>query len=252
MARVHDLIFGPRGDRLAANAAGADGKTALLWLEDGRRGQLGTLRNGKVALAMSRDGRIATGEQDGSIQLWSDGGAGPLAVLRGHGAEIHALAFSRDGQRLLSASLDGSARVWALGRPGPPVPILLRGHEDWVLGAAFDVAERRVVTASSDGTARVWDLAEPEQPIVLRGHAGDVRYAGFTPEGRVVTASFDGTVRLWSLDEGAADPRALMEQLRQATSVCLTPDQRMRYLEEPAAISAERFAACERAAGRGP
>ncbi len=247
-ARVHDLIFGPRGDRLAANAAGADGTTALLWIGGERRDPLGTPRNGKVTLAMSRDGRIATGEKDGSIQLWSEGGAGPLAILRGHGAEIHALAFSRDGQRLLSASMDGSARLWELGRPGPPV--LLRGHEDWVLDAAFDAAERRVVTASSDRTARVWDLAEPEQPIVLRGHEGDVRYAGFTPEGRVVTASTDGTVRLWSLGEVTADAPTLLELLRRATTVCLTAYQRMQYLDEPAATAATRFAACERAMGR--
>ena len=134
-------------------------------------------------------------------------------------------------------------------RPGE---IILRGHEDWILKAAFDADERRVVTASADNTARVWQLDEPDQPIVLRGHEDDVRYAGFTPEGRVVTASFDGTVRLWSLDEVAADPPALMEQLRRATTVCLTADQRMRYLEEPAAVAAERFAACERAAGRVP
>jgi WD40 repeat protein len=106
------------------------------------------------------------------------------------------------------------------------------------------------VTASADGTARVWRLDEPDQPIVLRGHDRDVRYAAFTPEGRVVTASLDGTVRLWSLDAMTADAPALMEQLRRATTACLAADRRMQFLEEPAAVAAERFAACERAASQ--
>jgi WD40 repeat protein len=254
--RVHALLFNPQGDRLATEATAQERKPALLWIGDAgrerRRAMLGeTIPPGaRTVLAMSHDGRIATGEKDGTLRVWSPDGGGPLAVLRGHAAEFQDLAFSRDGRHLLSASFDGSARIWDLERGREP--IILRGHEDWVNKAAFDADERRVVTASSDGTARVWRLDEPDQPIVLRGHERDVRFAGFTPEGRVVTASFDGTVRLWSLDEVAADAPSLMEQLRHATTACLTADQRMQYLEESAATAAARFADCERAAGRAP
>ncbi|HWO27042.1 MAG TPA: protein kinase [Kofleriaceae bacterium] len=249
---VHALIFSPRGDRIVAEASGREGNTVLLLRPGGgRRRMLGSPRSdGRIVLARSPDGRIATGEQDGSIQVWSEDGEGPLPILRGHSAEIHSLAWTRDGRYLLSASFDGSARIWDLERPDEPK--ILRGHEDWVLGAAFDSDERRVVTASADGTARVWRRDEPDPPIVLRGHAADVRFAGFTPEGRVVTASADGTVRLWSLDEIAADVPALREQLRRATTACLTADQRMQHLEEPAPLAAARFAACEREAGRVP
>ena len=195
-------------------------------------------------------GRFATGYLVGGVRLWSADGGGLLTTLRGHAAEISTLSFSRDGRRLLSGSFDGSARLWNLEHGGDP--LILRGHEGWILDAELDGAERRVVTASADGTARVWQLDDPGQPIVLRGHQSDVRYAGFTPEGRVVTASFDSTVRLWNLDEVAADAPALMQQLRRTTTVCLTADQRMQYLDEQAGLAAERFTACERAAGRTP
>jgi WD40 repeat protein/serine/threonine protein kinase len=249
---VHSLIFNLRGDRLLADTNARDQKAALLWISGERRAVLGNSPplSGHIVLAMSRDGRIATGEKDGTLRIWSPDGSGPLKVLPGHAAEIIDLTFSRDGKRLLSASFDGSARIWDLEHGGEP--LILRGHEDWVNKAAFDADERRVVTASSDGTARVWRLDEPDQPIVLRGHERDVRFAGFTPEGRVVTASFDGTVRLWSLDEVAADTPSLMAQLRHATTACLTADQRMQYLEETAAVAAARFADCERAADRAP
>jgi hypothetical protein len=67
-----------------------------------------------------------------------------------------------------------------------------------------------------------------------------------------VTASFDGTVRLWNLDEVAAEGSALMKQLRVATTVCLTADQRMQYLDEPTGVAADQYTACEHAAGRRP
>lgn len=246
---VLNLAFSPSGDRLIADAAGCEGNTKVLWIYgERRRVIMGDSAVVRTHIAISSDGRVVTGHQDGVLRVWSPDGDGPLAILRGHAAEIHDLAFSRDGRRLLSASFDGSARIWDLTHPGEPV--ILRGHEDWVNQASFDAGERRVVTASADSTARVWLLDEPDQPIVLRGHGDEVRYAGFTPGGRVVTASFDGTVRLWSLDEVAVDAPALMEQLRRVTRVCLTADQRMQYLDEPATAAADRFAACERAAGR--
>jgi WD40 repeat protein len=247
-SRVHTLAFGPEGDRLAADAPGCAGQPALLWTGGGRSAALGGPRGEPVALAMSPDGRVAASEKGGLLRVWGPDGDGPIATLRGHAAEIHHLAWSRDGRRLLSASFDGSARIWDLAGRGEP--LILRGHEDWVLEAAFDATGGRVVTASADRTARVWRLDEPDQPIVLRGHEDHVRHAGFTPEGRVVTASIDGTVRLWSLDEVAADPLTLMAQLRRATTVCLSPDQRMQHLGEPREVAGERFADCERAAGR--
>jgi WD40 repeat protein/serine/threonine protein kinase len=250
---VHSLVFGPGGDRLVADASAGSGSTpALLWTQGARRSVLGRPNppQARIAVAMSPGGRIATGERGGSIRIWSPDGDGPLAILRGHGVQIHDLAFSRDGQRLLSASFDHSARLWDIDQPEPLR--ILRGHEDWVVQAVFDPGERRVVTASYDRTARVWHLDDPDHPIVLRGHEGAVRHAGFTPEGRVVTASLDGTVRLWSLDEIATDAPALMAQLRRATTACLTADQRMQYLDEPAAVAAARSADCERAMGRPP
>jgi eukaryotic-like serine/threonine-protein kinase len=248
---VQDLIFSPRGDRLVAGAHGCWEVPALLWTRGAQtRVVLGSLQHHDASIAVSPEGRIATSEQDGTLRVWDADGGGPRAILRGHDAGIHGLSFSRDGRRLLSASLDGSARIWDLERPEDV--IILRGHEDQVTRAAFDAGERRVVTASADHTARVWNLDEPDQPILLRGHEDAVSYAGFTADRRVVTASFDGTVRLWNLDETAADAPSLMERLRRATTVCLTAGQRMQYLEEPAATARERFAACERAAGRAP
>lgn len=247
---IESVSFGPRGDWVVSNGYGCERGAAVMQTHgSGAPRALGPPRFGAV-IAVSPDGRIVTAERDGMLRIWRAGDADPVATLRTHGPSTHDLSFSADGKRMVSSSFDGTAQIWDLEHPGEPLTLL--GHEDWVVKAGFDRAGERVVTASYDGTARVWQLDDPRQPIVLRGHEGKLRYAGFTPDGRVVTASIDGTVRLWSLDTVATDAATLMAQLRAATTMCLSADQRVQYLDEDSVVATHHYAACERAAGRIP
>src|SRR5262249_12682908 len=54
---------------------------------------------------------LAIGYRDGLVQLLSSSGT-PLKALRGHTRVVRAMAFTPDGRRLVSASEDGTARVW--------------------------------------------------------------------------------------------------------------------------------------------
>ena len=70
---------------------------------------------------------------------------------------VNSAQFSPDGQRVVTASEDNTARLWdaASGKPiGEPMK-----HEDWVNSAQFSPDGQRVVTASEDKTARLWDAA---------------------------------------------------------------------------------------------
>jgi WD40 repeat protein len=69
---------------------------------------------------------------------------------------VWSAAFSPDGTRVVTASVDGTARVWDAAT-GQPVTRPL-AHQARVLSAAFSPDGTRVVTASEDRTARVWDL----------------------------------------------------------------------------------------------
>ncbi len=78
-------------------------------------------------------------------------------------SEVWSAVLSPDGARVVTASSDGTARLWdaATGAPlGPPLR-----HEGPVRAAAFSSDGARVVTASSDGTARLWDARWPPGPI---------------------------------------------------------------------------------------
>jgi WD40 repeat protein len=61
-----------------------------------------------------------------------------------------------DGKRVATASLDSTARVFAVS--GQAVTPAL-AHEGWVTAVAWSPDGKRVATASTDKTARVWDVS---------------------------------------------------------------------------------------------
>ncbi|UPT62994.1 MAG: TIR domain-containing protein [Hyphomonadaceae bacterium JAD_PAG50586_4] len=120
----------------------------------------------------------------------------PLA----HDGQVWTATFSPDGARVLTASYDGTARLWDASR-GTLLATL--HHDDAVLNARFSADGTRIVTASFDGSAKVWDAANGRLSATLRGHDGQVLSARFSPDGlRVVTASNDHTAKVWSAEDG--------------------------------------------------
>jgi WD40 repeat protein len=103
--------------------------------------------------------------------------------------------FSPDGQRVVTASADGTARVWDAAA-GTVLAVL--SHDREVYAAEFSRDGKHVVTASADGRGRVFDADSGEFLTILQPHFGEVKDARFSPDGqRVVTASDDGRARLW-------------------------------------------------------
>ena len=117
----------------------------------------------------------------------------PVREVR-HDQPVIAAELSPDGQRLLTASADGTARLWRV-RDGASLGVMPhRGAVSW---AGFSPDGSRVLTASKDGTARLWDggNAVPIGRAML--HGSPVLAASWSPAGdRILTRSYR-EVRLW-------------------------------------------------------
>ena len=132
-------------------------------------------------------------------------------------------AFSPDGARVVTASLDYTARLWDVAT-GASLAVL-QGHTQTVTSAAFSPDGARVVTASWDNTARLWDVATGTSLAVLQGHTQTVASAAFSPDGaRVVTASWDNTARLWDVTTGAS-LAVLQGHTQRVNSAAFSPDR---------------------------
>ena len=53
--------------------------------------------------------------EDGEVWLWNWQSSQVVATLKGHAGRLTALQFSPDGKRLVTASLDGTAKLWGVG-----------------------------------------------------------------------------------------------------------------------------------------
>ena len=197
-----------------------------------------------TAVAFSPDNRwLATASGapfgdagDDTARLWDLTAPDPSAasiVLRGHGEEITALAFSPDNRWLATASGDSTARLWDVTAPDPAAaPIVLRGHELVVNAVAFSPDNHWLATGSNDETVRLWDLTAPDPaavPIVLRGHEDFVRAVAISSDSHwLATGGNDKTARLWDLT--ASNPDAASTALRghedTILALAMSPDSR--------------------------
>jgi WD40 repeat protein/tRNA A-37 threonylcarbamoyl transferase component Bud32 len=134
-------------------------------------------------------------------------------TLLGHQDKVIASEFSRDGKRIVTASLDKTARVWD-AESGQEV-VVLRGHEGAVASARFSPDGRSIATISSDNTARLWDAATGKLRLTLRPprpdnflhlHGEDAYAVNFSRDGSRLVTAFgdypDCTARVWDAASG--------------------------------------------------
>jgi WD40 repeat protein len=103
------------------------------------------------------------------------------ATLRGHTGRVNTAAFSPDGRWLLTASADGTARVWEVSSHQTARELV--AHRREVTSAAFSPDGRWIATASDDQTTLVWEVGNDATPVAeVRGSRVSVTDA-FSPDG---------------------------------------------------------------------
>jgi serine/threonine protein kinase/WD40 repeat protein len=157
-----------------------------------------------MGIALSENGKyLAAGSLPGpSPGVWvTDVEAGSTVHVSLTAASwIQSLELSPDGQHLVVASSDTTARVWesATGRPaGPPLH-----HPTFARRAAFSPDGRHVVTVDDAANVRVWDgrTGGLLVPPLLGQAAGGHPHVWFSPNGRrVLFRSQTGKAVQWDL-----------------------------------------------------
>jgi WD40 repeat protein len=206
---VAAAVFFPDGKRLLTTAV--DNTTRIWDVTTGA--ELVELRLQGTGLhgtaAVSHDGRwILTGSQrpdetearQWAARLW-DADTGKLVhQLRGHQAEVTAVAFSPDDVMLVSGDRNGRCVLWdrLSGRE------IARFWDDAQINSvAFLPGGRRLLTANNHKAVRQWNIPEgTEDKQRVLNHPASVVSMAVSGEGRVaLTACGDGRVRMWDVQQ---------------------------------------------------
>lgn len=124
----------------------------------------------------------------------------PLRATFPHAGDLVSVAFSRNGQRFLTAT-SNLAQSWETEtrKPiGPPLAVPGR-----LLAASLSPNGNVILTGSADGSARLWDANTGECVGLPLRHNGQVLAVAFSPDGKsVLTGGSDETAKLWDAASG--------------------------------------------------
>jgi WD40 repeat protein/TPR repeat protein len=213
------LEIGPHGKLISAHLD----STVREWSTDqGRnlsprpRGQIDLPRLRMTAATFAPDGALVLGSQDGrwrrfappsfaqpasqgKIELDAERGESSAAPRDAHAVALQVLAFSRDGQNLISGDAAGGLRLWSLD--GRPLAGLIPGKGSPVASAGF--SDHDLLAVAEDHVLTAWDrygMSPPEAPEV---HLGEGYGLAVDPQGAffATLSSIDGTKELavWDL-----------------------------------------------------
>jgi eukaryotic-like serine/threonine-protein kinase len=155
---------------------------------------------------------------DGTVAGVSSGGSPERAAIRvfdvrsgiprtptmRFGGYANALAFSPDGRRFVTASVDGTSRLWSVDN-GEPLTPLVPDEVPWKFADFSPDGETFVVAGGSDGgtfgAARIRSAKDGTARTELLRHNAPVHGAWFSPDGRLlVTADVGvGEVKTWDV-----------------------------------------------------
>jgi WD40 repeat protein len=191
-----------------------------------------------VAFSPLDSGWIAfTKGNEVAVQRW-EGTVGPdVRSLLGHldpqqrragsqaqRREVRGLAFSRDGQTLVSADTRGLIKEWKLATHQESRSLEMPSAHFKTMTLSSD--GQRLAGGSEDGSVTVCDMGTHDKVLTFQAHASEVNGLAFSHDGQfLASASSDKTVKVWNAITG--DEILKIEDYSDyATAVAFSPDDR--------------------------
>lgn len=142
---------------------------------------------------------IATAGYDNQIILWNAQTRKPLQ--RGwHDHLANYCDFSPNGQLLVTASSDGSIRLWSV--PEFKLLCVMTSHSDDVMQAKFSPDGDKIASCSYDSSLSVHDT-NGKLICIMEGHSGLVESFDWTVNSdQLMSCGTDGTIRVWDAATG--------------------------------------------------
>ena len=214
--RVNLAVYSPDNKRIASSSK--DGSVCI-WDAQGQLIEKLELGGEEIYTAIfSPDSKqlVITGNLP-DVRIWKENS--PLVILKGHSAPVSFAEFSPDGNRILTASWDKTAKIW---KPDGTLETTLAGHTQMLSIARFSPDGKRVATASLDNSIILWQI----DGMMLRqftGHTALISSLVFSPDSsRLLSASWDGSAKIWTQEGGLF--KTLVGHTQSINSIAVNSD----------------------------
>lgn len=149
-----------------------------------------------------KSGRVmATGGEDGQVNLWAVGKPSCVMKFTGHSSAVEALSFNSSEELVCAGSRSGQLRIWNIAEG--KVTRSLLGHKAAVSCIDFLSIGEFIASGSLDHKVKMWDFRRRGCIFQYTGHQGAINALQFSPDGRWVSSvSEDGVCKIWDLSTG--------------------------------------------------
>ncbi|KAH9003888.1 WD40-repeat-containing domain protein [Lactarius hatsudake] len=229
---IYGLAYSPNGLYLAT---GSDDCSVAIWnVASGERmsqvlkGHEGYLR----CVNWSPDSKkIVTAALDHRIRVF-DAETGNLVCepLSGHKSTLTSVTFrsssNGDDPEVLSASLDGTVRIWGLKIKGSmKTQMFTNHHNDWIHSIAISPVNDRIASGDDEGQLVVMDVVTGERKLNFQPHTDWIRCVTYSPDGsKIATCSDDCTISIWNAEDGERFLGLFDGHTRAVLSIAFSPD----------------------------
>ncbi|CAE6422057.1 unnamed protein product [Rhizoctonia solani] len=154
-------------------------------------------------------------------------------VLAGHMDTVYSVAFSPDGESIVSGSRDKTIRTWNVSQShltNNPI----EGHREWIWAVSYSPFGGVIASGSGDRTIRLWDVNTGQQLGEPMKSDYPSRSVAFSPDAKLLASAADSgsarfdpaakLVQVWDVGRRTVGLKPFKGHTNWVTSIAFSPD----------------------------